>query len=198
MSALVRPDIIAAIRADDIEIWKQPCPDRATRCVPEDLVIGPNSIDLHLHRHLRVYTNPALDRPGVVVDPSSFALDSREENPTKDLFIPEEGLVLQPNVGYLARTVERTYTPKHVPKIGGRSSTGRLFLNIHQTAGFGDVGFDGTWTLELSVVHPVKVYPNQRIAQLWLFTTSSDLGEHDKYRGRYQGQVDPTAYRGHQ
>lgn len=178
MSALVRPDIIQGIHSNDIVISRD-----GVNLEPEQLVIGPNSIDLHLHPEIKSYNNNILD--------------ARSENPTTTMTVPERGMVIFPNVGYLARTVERTYTPKHVPKIGGRSSTGRLFLNIHQTAGFGDVGFDGTWTLEISVIHPVRIYPNMRIAQLWLFETSSDLEEADMYKGRYQGQEVATPYRGH-
>jgi dCTP deaminase len=148
----------------------------------ETLHIGPNSIDLHLHQHLRTYRGE---------------LDAHGDNPTDDVTITKEGFVMQPGKLYLARTVERTFTPHHVAKLGGRSSTGRLGLSVHQTSGLGDVGFDGTWTLSLSCVEPVRIYPGMRIAQLWLFEVSSAVSEEDQYRGRYQGQHAPTAYRGH-
>jgi dCTP deaminase len=76
-------------------------------------------------------------------------------NPTKRITIPEEGLVLKPNTLYLGRTNEFTKTDRYVPMLEGRSSTGRLGLFIHVTAGFGDIGFAGYWTLE-NVLRPAR------------------------------------------
>lgn len=180
MSVLVKPDIIKEIGKGRIVIAHDGKPLPA-----EDLHIGPNSIDLHLHREMRKYVG-YLDQ-----------LDARKDNPTERLEISDRGYILLPGELYIARTIESTYTPHHVPFVGGRSSIGRLGLSVHQTAGFGDVGFRGTWTLEISVIKPVKIYPGMRIAQLWFFTTSSELAEKDRYQGRYQDQEDATAYRGH-
>lgn len=151
--------------------------------------IGPNSIDLHLAPEMLRY-NRVRRAPGDYAE-----LDVREETPTYELHIPNEGMVLYPGKLYLGRTVERTNTPHHVPYIGGRSSVGRLGISIHCTAGFGDVGFDGTWTLEITAVQPVRIYAGMRIAQLWLFECSEQLRDEDKYHGRYQGQIEPTASR---
>lgn len=215
MSCLTKFDIKKYVDDGKIVISKQsPCDEAGGASVwrpvrSDDLHIGPNSVDMHLHPHLKVYNTVVRNcqrEPSWPLELHDAAtrrpLDSREHNPTRDIHIDDAGYVLVPGVLYLARTVERTYTPMHVPKIGGRSSTGRLGINIHQTAGFGDVGFDGSWTLELSVVHPVRVYPNQRVAQLWLFTASNPLADDHQYGGvnhggRYQGQVDPTEYRGY-
>ena len=41
------------------------------------------------------------------------------------------------------------------------------------TAGFGDVGFKGHWTLELVCVQPLKIYPGMKIAQI----TYQDISE---------------------
>ena len=51
--------------------------------------------------------------------------------------------------------------------IEGRSSVGRLGLFVHVTAGFGDVGFCGFWTLEMFAVQPVRVYPGVPICQIF-------------------------------
>ena len=77
--------------------------------------------------------------------------------------IPPEGLVLDPNRLYLGRTIERTETHNLVPMLEDRSSIGRLGLFVHVTAGFGDVGFCGYWTLEMFAVQPVRIYPGVRI-----------------------------------
>lgn len=120
-------------------------------------------------------------------------LDMHKENETIEFEIPEEGLVLQPGVLYIGRTVERTWTDKYIPMINGRSSGGRLGISIHICAGFGDIGFDGTWTLEITCVEPVRIYPNSEIAQVCFFKPYGKVK--DLYRGRYYQQEDATASR---
>mgnify|MGYP005768057427 len=97
--------------------------------------LNPNSYNLSLHPDLLVYENKQLDM--------------KIANPVQKLTIPEEGLVLEPDRLYLGRTNEFTKTDRFVPMLEGRSSVGRLGLFIHVTAGFGDVGFAGYWTLEI-------------------------------------------------
>ena len=123
-------------------------------------------------------------------------LDMHKKNETIEFQIPEEGYVLQPGVLYIGRTVERTATDKFIPMINGRSSGGRLGISIHICAGFGDIGFDGTWTLEITVVEPVRIYPNEEIAQVCFFTPAGKKAK--LYRGRYYKQEDATASRFHQ
>ena len=98
---------------------------------------------------------------------------------------------------YLAQTMEYTETKKYIPCISGRSSIGRLGINVHITAGFGDIGFGGTWTLELFVINPIYVYPGMEIAQIYFFDPIQDyeLGDYILYNGKYQGQNVPTSSR---
>ncbi len=142
----------------------------------DDSCLGCNSYDTHLSPHLRVYTNPVLD--------------ARAHNQTEEVTIPEEGFVLQPGVLYLGSTIEYTETHKHVPFIEGKSSTGRLGINIHATAGRGDVGFCGHWTLELSVIHPVRVYAGMPIAQLIYYVVDGEVAVpyNAKKDAKYSGQ----------
>jgi dCTP deaminase len=114
--------------------------------------IGTNSVDLTLSNKLIMYTDQVLD--------------VRKMNPYVTFFIPEEGLILKPGILYLASTVEYTKTFRHVPILHGKSSLARLGLFIHITAGYGDVGFSGHWTLELSCVQPIKIYAGMKIAQI--------------------------------
>lgn len=115
-----------------------------------------------------------------------YALDPKKENETIDITIPEEGYVLLPGTLYLGETVEYTETYGYVPKIDGRSTTGRLGIVIHLTAGFGDNGFKGKWTLEITATHPVIVYPNMEIGQLYFEELQGDSSM--KYEGKYQNQ----------
>ena len=136
----------------------------------DDSRLNPNSYNLRLHNELMVYENDVLDM--------------KKENKANKLIIPEEGLVLQPNKLYLGRTMEYTRTESCVPMLEGRSSIGRLGLFIHVTAGFGDVGFSGFWTLEIFCVQPIKVYPEVEICQIYYHSIE---GEYQKYNsGKYQ------------
>jgi len=139
----------------------------------DERLLNPNSYNLRLHNELLVYTDEILDM--------------KKKLNTKTIAIPEEGLVLQPGRLYLGRTFEHTSTDIFVPMLEGRSSVGRLGLFIHVTAGFGDVGFSGYWTLEIQCVQPVKIYPMIEICQIYYHRID---GEYEKYRsGKYQNNT---------
>ena len=132
--------------------------------------INPNSYNLTLHDELLVYKEPLLDM--------------KKKNEIEKLTIPSEGLVLEPNRLYLGRTVEHTETTNLVPMLEGRSSIGRLGLFVHVTAGFGDVGFKGFWTLEIFCIQPIKIYPGVEMCQIYYHTIE---GDHENYSsGKYQ------------
>ncbi|MCI8829014.1 MAG: dCTP deaminase [Ruminiclostridium sp.] len=132
--------------------------------------LNPNSYNLRLADELLVY--------------DSEVLDMKANNPVRHLTIPEGGLLLEPNKLYLGRTLEYTKTDGFVPMLEGRSSVGRLGLFIHITAGFGDVGFAGYWTLEMFCIHPIVIYPDVEICQIYYHTIQ---GDYDKYAsGKYQ------------
>ncbi|SJZ69246.1 dCTP deaminase [Garciella nitratireducens] len=132
--------------------------------------LNPNSYNLRLHHELLVYEN--------------HELDMKKENKAKKIMIPEEGLVLETGKLYLGRTLEHTRTEGYVPMLEGRSSVGRLGLFIHVTAGFGDIGFNGYWTLEMFCIQPIRIYPQVEICQIFYHTIE---GEYENYKsGKYQ------------
>jgi dCTP deaminase len=98
---------------------------------------------------------------------------------------------LNPGRLYLGRTVEYTETHNAVPMLEGRSSVGRLGLFIHVTAGFGDVGFKGYWTLEIFCVQPIVIYPEVEICQIYYHEVSPDHSEYSS--GKYQGNKEIQA-----
>lgn len=122
--------------------------------------LNPNSYNLRLHDELLVYKN--------------HNLDMKTPNETEKIKIPAEGLVLETNKLYLGRTLEYTESHKHVPMLEGRSSVGRLGLFIHVTAGFGDVGFCGYWTLEIFCVQPIRIYAGVEICQIYYHSVEGD------------------------
>ncbi len=108
-------------------------------------------------------------------------LDTRSSRETYDLAIGSEGFVLEPGELYLASTVEHTESKEHVPMLNGRSSTGRLGLSIHVTAGTGDIGFRGPWTMELTVVKRLRVHAGDAIGQLlWFYPSGPPLTSYDQ------------------
>ncbi len=136
--------------------------------------LNPNSYNLRLHDELLVYSDPALDM--------------KKSHEVDRLVIPPEGLVLETGKLYLGRTMEYTETHGYVPMLEGRSSIGRLGLFIHVTAGFGDVGFCGYWTVEVFCVQPIRIYPGVEICQIYYHGIE---GDYDSYcSGKYQHNRD--------
>ena len=136
--------------------------------------VNPKSYNLRLHNELVVYDNPVLDM--------------KEDNPATKIMIPEDGLLLESKKLYLGRTMEYTETNNLVPMLEGRSSVGRLGLFVHITAGFGDVGFKGYWTLEIFCVQPIKIYPSIEICQIFYHSVEGDYTPYQS--GKYQGNRD--------
>ena len=132
--------------------------------------LNPNSYNLTLHDELAVYEEEVLDM--------------RQKPTLRFIKIPPEGLELEPGRLYLGRTVEYTETHGFVPMLEGRSSIGRLGLFVHVTAGFGDVGFSGYWTLEISAIQRIRVYAGVEICQIFYHQIE---GEYVPYKsGKYQ------------
>jgi len=123
--------------------------------------LGTNSYDVHLSKNLAYYNDEILD--------------AKKHNQISHFEIPEEGFVLEPGKLYLGSTQEYTETHAHVPFLEGKSSVGRLGIDIHATAGKGDVGFCNHWTLEISVSHKVRVYGGMPIGQLIYFMVEGGI-----------------------
>ena len=140
--------------------------------------LNPNSYNLSLHDEILTY--------------EEVVLDMKKANRVRRMTIPESGLVLEPNRLYLGRTVERTETHKYVPMIEGRSSIGRLGLFVHVTAGFGDVGFCGYWTLEMFAVQPVRIYPGVSICQIFYHSITGDIEEYTSEKYQNNQDIQPS------
>jgi len=105
--------------------------------------------------------------------------------------------VIKPNRLYLGATMEVTDSRDFIPELDGRSSTARLGLSVHQTGGFGDLGFKGRWTLEVTTVHPLIIYPGLEVCQVRFVRPDGPIGQTYDETGRYYGQMEPTASRMH-
>lgn len=138
--------------------------------------MGGNSYDVHLSKHFAQYIDKTLD--------------AKKHNKIKHFEIPKGGFVLKPGQLYLGATEEYTETHKHVPFLEGKSSTGRLGIDIHATAGKGDVGFCGYWTLEISSSKPVRIYAGMPIGQLIYYVVDGKVENlyHKKKNAKYSHQ----------
>ncbi len=136
-------------------------------------LINPNSYNLRLNDELMVY--------------KTKELDMKRPAETELIKIPAEGILIEPGRLYLGRTVEYTETFNLVPMLEGRSSIGRLGLFVHVTAGFGDVGFKGFWTLEISAIQPIRIYPFVPICQIFYHTIEGEILEYKS--GKYQNNT---------
>lgn len=139
--------------------------------------LNPNSYNVRLSDEYLTYDNALLDM--------------KKEPPCEKKFMSTGGLILIPGKIYLGRTMEYTKTHGFVPMLEGRSSVGRLGIRVHSTAGFGDDGFEGYWTFEISCIQPVVIYPGVEIAQLYFHTIERAEDENEDNmityeNGKYQ------------
>lgn len=173
MSTLTGPAILAAMARGQIKI--EPFDPK---------LVNPHSVDLHLGPTLKVY-----DTRGRFID-SKYPPGLRE-HPLEAISsqLGEKGWFLYPGVLYLGTTLEKTETRGFRPVLDGRSSTGRLGAFMHITAGYGDNGFRGNWTLEIAVIEPLILYPGQRLLQISYETLEGEqtfYGETKNSSGTYQ------------
>jgi len=173
-------------------------------------LFNPNSVNVRLDDTLVVYDieqSSVLTRLARRLLPEKWCdlvgVPQSELDPAKGVVerlvkIPQKGLVLKPGTLYIGSTVERTYSPYHVPLYEGRSSMARLGLESHVCAGWGDVGFDGQWTLEIRVTYPTRVYPHMEIGQVGFIEVSGEIDPYgsETFQSSYQNQTGPTGYRG--
>ncbi|MCL1986427.1 MAG: dCTP deaminase [Firmicutes bacterium] len=146
----------------------------------DEKFLNPNSYNLRLFDELLCYDEEILDM--------------KKNHKTKVVKIPPEGLLLEPSRLYLGRTLEYTETLNYVPMLEGRSSVGRLGLFIHVTAGFGDVGFKGFWTLEIHCIQPIKIYAGVSLCQIYYHTLDGDFLPYSQ-SGKYQNNSEIQASR---
>jgi dCTP deaminase len=160
--------------------------------------VGTNSYDVALHPILKAYERYNIlneeDKPLCLIDkgPShEFAIDPKKNNKLIEFTVPERGFLLQRGQFVLGATNETNLNQADdiVPMIEGRSSIARLGLSIHVTAGFGDIGFCGRWTLEITAAENIVLYPYMPIGQLYWIKTNPTTR---RYKGKYQGEAEAT------
>ncbi len=149
--------------------------------------INPNSYDVRLGKSFIRFGHD--DSP---LDPYYMNDVERRSCP----FVSEDPVIIMPGECLLAETAETFRIPRYmVACIEGKSSLARLFLEVHQTGGWIDAGFEGTITLEL-VNHfnrPIKLTPGMPIGQMVFHRTySCSLPYGERKGSKYQGQSGAT------
>lgn len=188
MSILTGPEIRRQIQSGIIEIDPY-----------DENRVQPNSVDLTLGRVVRVYTgvtgidmesgepfNNSAAVSSHIRSHSNILLDTRRKNSTIEMAMDESGWVVMPGVLYLMHTAERIHTKKFVTQLNGKSSLARLGIVVHLTAAYGDTGFNGQYTLEVTSIHPVKLYPGMAIAQAVFYTCEGEIEDYSQ-KGHYVG-----------
>lgn len=139
--------------------------------------INPNSYNYRLNKTLLEITDST-------IDPKSKSSFHKIE-------LTGEGYVLQPGRLYLGSTLEEFGSSHYVMTLMGRSSLGRLGLFLQITADLGQIGSKHCWTLELTVVQPLKIYPLMDIGQVCFWTVEGDPESY--YQGKYAGDLTPSS-----
>jgi dCTP deaminase len=119
-------------------------------------------------------------------------LDLKNPNQEYNKFdITEDGFVLIPNKGYLFACNEHITIGRNLAaRVDGKSSLGRYFVKIHETAGFVVPNFSGKIVLEVTCQEPIRIYPNIPICQLIFYRVEGIVnvaygeGSNDKYQGQ--------------
>ncbi|MFJ6855162.1 dCTP deaminase domain-containing protein [Streptomyces sp. NPDC091271] len=118
-------------------------------------------------------------------------LDARREVTWRSATIGDEGYVLMPGQLYLASTAEVIGSDTYVTSLIGRSSLGRLGLFVQVTADLGHQGAVHCWTLELTVVQPLRVVPGMPLGQVSFWSTA---GAASSYSGVYGQTSSPRPF----
>ena len=93
-------------------------------------------------------------------------LDSAQVNQTKEIEIPESGLILQPGEIYIGRSIETIWTKKYCMILKGRSTTGRLGLFVTICSDLIETDRPCNIELILIVTKKLKIYPEMIIGQV--------------------------------
>lgn len=181
--------------AQILERLVDPDPERRIIITPllkPEEQFGPTSVDLRLGTDFQVMHRTNLTHMDLMKDPDDLSRDIQRHMQHVKVK-PTEPFILHPGEFALASTLEYVKVPLDLAaRLEGRSTWGRLGLQIHATAGFVDPGFRGALTFELSNVSniPLPLYPGVRISQICFFLSSTTNLPYGKKRyTKYSGKT---------
>lgn len=187
---------------NEVEILKrlvEPDPERRiviTPLIKPEEQFGPTSVDLRLGTDFQVMRRSNITHLDPMKNPDDLSRQIQHfMEPVK--VKPTEPFILHPGEFALASTLEYVKIPLDLAaRLEGRSTWGRLGLQIHATAGFVDPGFSGALTFELSNVSmvPLPLYPGVRISQICFFESTNTLLPYAQKRyTKYSGKTSTAA-----
>jgi dCTP deaminase len=154
--------------------------------------IQPTSVDLRLGTEFKIIRNARFEYLNLLE-----GQEKAERNLIdyiEDVTIPFNGkFVLHPNEFALSCTLEYLKLPRDLAgRLEGKSTWGRVGLQVHSTAGFVDPGFTGSLTFELQNVGkvPIPLFPGMRVAQICFYeTVSSYIPYTESGKRNYSGRA---------
>jgi len=181
--------------AQILERLVDPDPERRIIITPllkPEEQFGPTSVDLRLGTDFQVMRRTNITHLDLLKEPEELSRDV-QRHMERVKVKPTEPFILHPGEFALASTLEFVKVPLDLAaRLEGRSTWGRLGLQIHATAGFVDPGFRGALTFELSNVSniPLPLYPGVRISQICFFLSSTTHLPYGKKRfTKYSGKT---------
>jgi len=100
--------------------------------------------------------------------------DKKRKPKTRKIKIPQKGYVLEPKRLYLGTTVETIGSKEYVTSLIGRNRIAKLGMFLQITADLGQLGKEHRWTLEITVVQNLRIYPNMEIGQVTFWDTKGE------------------------
>ncbi|AGM11405.1 dCTP deaminase [Halogranum tailed virus 1] len=167
----------------------------------QEIIERVESGDLYISPFVEEHVEPAsvdlrLGHSFTTIEPTGRTIDTHDPDSFEARTFEVDTLELYPGETILGTTLEEVGIPSDlVGNVVGRSSLGRLDVVIHKTAGFIDPGFKGEITLEIENEgqHPVKLYPGDRVCQIWFARVNGVETPYGEERGsQYQGQSGAT------
>lgn len=148
-----------AFNTEKWKVFKSGVPQRV-----ENLVIGSNSIDVTLDNKLLI---PQVTKTGVDLGDQDSIKYRQEEFYGYRYIFPGEFLLGAVQESFdCSCSIGGEY---FAPQFEGRSTIARLGLLVHFSAGFGDFGFQGAFTLEIANLglNKIKLMAGMRIGQVF-------------------------------
>ena len=155
--------------------------------------VGSSSIDVRLgsiFKYLKVVNQTHFDISDLE------KLKKQIEDYSEEIVLqPSEPFILHPRDFVLGSTLEYLKLPSNLTaRLEGRSTWGRVGLQIHSTAGLVDPGFEGSLTFELHNLGklPLPLFPGTRIGQLVFYTINTTTMSYiEKEGSKFHSQLGP-------
>jgi dCTP deaminase len=112
-------------------------------------------------------------------------LDAAKPPHFHEVILDKGGYLLEPGRLYLGETLERTESDRYAQFLNGDRRTGSLGIWVHISAPLGHTGHAIRWTLEISVVKPVWVYPGMRFGRIVFLSIEGVPNDYRESNGKY-------------